>query len=177
MATINIKMHEFEAFNPKGYSARKAIQFKNNIISSLKKVGVREDDVDVPLETVVIKKVQASASWYQEGHYLHFSYKKSNFIENLYIVSKVIDLETNALLEHKKTKTEFIAEFTEDKDIETQRKEARKLLGVDENCLDMDEINKKYKELAKEHHPDKGGDVERFQAINRAHKMLKREIE
>ena len=48
---------------------------------------------------------------------------------------------------------------------------------MDENCLDLDEINKKYKELAKEHHPDKGGNTEDFKAINKAHKMLKRELE
>jgi len=169
MATINLKMHEFAAFNRKGYSARKAMQFKNSIISNLKKLGVREDDIEVPLETV--------ASWYQEGHHLHYSYKKSDFIENLYTVSKVIELETNDLLDHKKTKEEFIAEFTEDEDVETQRKEARKTLGVDENCLDLDEINKKYKGLAKEHHPDIGGNTEEFKTINKAHKMLKRELE
>ena len=58
-----------------------------------------------------------------------------------------------------------------------KRKEARKLLGVDENCTDLDEINKKYKEPAKECHPDKGGDTEKFQALNRTHKTLKRELE
>ena len=174
---MTLKMHEFPVFNRKGYSARKAIQFKNSIISSLKKAGVHEDDIDVPLETVVIKKVPAKVSWYQEGQYLHFSYKKSDFIENLYVVSKIIELETKALLENKKTKEEFIAEFTEDEDIETQRKESRKILGVDEDCLDLEEITKKYKDLAKEHHPDKGGNPEKFKEINKAHKTLKRELE
>ena len=42
----------------------------------------------------------------------------------------------------------------------------------------MDLINKKYKELAKEHHPDMpGGNTEKFKAINHAHKTLKRELE
>lgn len=177
MATISVKGHEFNSFQQKGYSIRKAVQFKNNIISTLKKLGVREDDIDVPLEVVMIKKAPASVSWYQDGHYLYFSYKNSTFIENLHVVLKVIELETQALLDHKKTKEDFIREFTEDLDIVAKRKEARKLLGVNENYLDMEEINKKYKELAKECHPDKGGDVEKFQAINRAHKMLKRELE
>jgi len=177
MATINIKMHEFNAFQQKGYSARKATQFKNNIITSLKQIGIREDDINVPLEAVVIKKAPASVSWYQEGRYLYFSYKNSIFIENLHAVSKVIELETQALLNDEKTKEEFISAFTEDLDIEEKRKEARNLLGVDENCVDLGEINKRYKDLAKECHPDKGGDMEKFQVINTAHKMLKRELE
>ncbi|MFH0752054.1 MAG: J domain-containing protein [archaeon] len=177
MTIINVKGHEFSSFQQKGYSARKAIQFKNKIISNLKKLGVKEDDIEIPLETVVIKKVPASASWYQEDNYLYFSYKNSTFIENLHIVSKIIELETQALLNNKKTKEEFIREFTEDTDIEEKRKEARELLGIDENCTDLEEINKKYKELAKECHPDKGGNTEKFQILNRAHKMLKRELE
>ena len=32
-----------------------------------------------------------------------------------------------------------------------------------------EEIKKSYRKLAKEHHPDKGGDEERFKKIGRAH--------
>ncbi len=177
MATISVKRHEFNAFQQTGYSARKATQFKNSIIGHLKQLGVREDDIEVPLEVVVIKRAQASVSWYQEGQYLFFSYKKSTFIENLHVILKVIELETQALLNNEKTKEEFISAFTEDRDIMEKRKEARNLLGVEEDCIDLNEINKRYKELAKECHPDIGGDTERFQVINIAHKTLKRELE
>ena len=66
--------------------------------------------------------------------------------------------------------------FNEDQDIEKQRVEAREILGVEKDCLDLEVINAKYKNLAKNHHPDAGGDQEMFKKINRAHKMLKKEL-
>ncbi len=65
-------------------------------------------------------------------------------------------MEVEALLDEKKTIKEFIDLFSEDHDIESKRKEARETLGVNEESINWNEIDKKYKMLAKEHHPDKG---------------------
>jgi hypothetical protein len=179
MTTITVKGYEFNAFNVKDSFSRRAIQFRNNILESLKKLGLTEDDIDVPLETLAIKRAPASALWFIEGYRLYFSYSKAEkFVENLYVVSKVIEQEVKSLLDGKKTFEEFVTDFTEDKDIEDQRKKARELLGVSHDSKDLELINKKYKELAKAHHPDmEGGDLEKFKAINKAHKTLKRELE
>jgi len=174
---VQIKGHEINMF-VKDSSLRRAQQFKSNIIASLKKIGLTQDDADIPIETFVIKRVQASCSWYFDGHHLYISYNGGKFIENLYAISKVIEIEVNALLNEEKTKEEFVAVFAEEKDIVKQRKEARELLGVKEDCKDLKEINSKYKELAKLHHPDTdSGDTETFKKINKAHKLLKRELE
>ena len=45
------------------------------------------------------------------------------------------------------------------------------VLGVDENA-DKDTIKKAYRKLAKEYHPDKGGDINKFNAINKAYQQL-----
>lgn len=177
MTALKVRGYELEPFNLKGSSQRKAIQLRNNIFASLKKIWVGEDDIEIPLEAVVIKKAQASVSWYMEGQHLYFSYKALSFIENLYVVSKIIELEVTALLDERKTVNEFIAVFSEDDDVESKRKKAREVLRVSEDSLDWDEIDKKYKLLAKEHHPDKGGSADKFKEINNAHKILKRELE
>jgi len=44
-------------------------------------------------------------------------------------------------------------------------------LGVSKNA-DADAIKKAFRKLAKTHHPDRGGDPERFKALNRAHDVL-----
>lgn len=49
--------------------------------------------------------------------------------------------------------------------------DAYQLLGVDSNCSD-DKLKKKYRELAKSKHPDKGGDPEEFKKINEAHQFI-----
>jgi curved DNA-binding protein len=44
-------------------------------------------------------------------------------------------------------------------------------LGV-ENTASQDDIKRAYRKLASQHHPDKGGDVQRFQEIEEAYRIL-----
>ena len=179
MVKLTVKGHEFSMFQVRDSYTRRAVQFKNNILESLRKIGLTEDDIEVPLEVFALKKAPASASWYIDGHHLYYSYNLSlKFVENLYVVSKVIELEVEALLQEKITVEEFIAKFSEDHDIESKRKQAREVLGLDPHIMDLELINKTYRDLAKEHHPDMPlGNTERFKEINNAHKLLKRELE
>lgn len=179
MTTLSIKGHTFKPFVVKDSFNRRALVFKNTIIQSLGKLGLTEDDIDVPMEVMALKRAPASALWYLGGYRLYYSYNGSvKFVENLYVVSKVIELEVVSVLNGEKTAEDFIRDFTEDKNIETQRKQARELLGVEPDTMDLNLINQKFKQLAKQHHPDMpGGSHETFKAINHAHKTLKRELE
>ena len=178
MALLIIKGHEFNALVIKDSFQRRVVQFRNKIIETLSRIGLEDHQIDVAEDISAIKRFAASASWYFEGHHLHYSYSAAGkYVDNLYVVFRVIELEVEALLSEKKTAEEFISDFTEDKDIAKQRKEAREMLGVNEDCLDLALIDKKFKELAREHHPDMpNGDHEKFKALNRAHKILKREL-
>ena len=177
MARITVKGHEFNELIIRDSYDRRAVLFKNNIIEILRKIGVDDDDVEVSLQRVARLKGHATASWYFEGNYMHFSYKLLNkFIENLYVVSKVIELEVKLLLNEEITVDEFVRHFSEEQDVEKEQQKAREILGVDKDCLDMELIIKNFKELAKKNHPDAGGDPEIFKKINLAHKTLKREL-
>ena len=179
MTKLKIKGHEINAIIAKDSYHRRAVQYRNKIIDTLRKIGLTEDDADVPVEAAAMKKAPASATWYFEGYYLHYSYTSSGkFVDNLNVVLKIIELEVNTLLNKKMTVNEFISEFSEDKDVKKQREKARDALGVGQDTIDLNLIDKKYKELAKQHHPDMpDGDTNKFKAINRAHKILKRELE
>lgn len=177
MARITVRGHEFNELIIKDSYDRRALQFKNTILATLQKIGLTENDVEVVLPKIARLRGTAAASWYFDGRNMYFNYKSgATFVQNLYVVSKVIEAEVALLLAKTKTVEEFIRDFIEDRDIETQRLEARKILGVEENCLDIEVINKSYKQLAKQQHPDLGGDLEKFKEINNAHKMLKREL-
>lgn len=178
MAKIRIKGHEFEAIAVRDSFNRRAIQFQNNIINSLRKLGLTIDDIDIKIEPNVIKKMPASVSWYMNRHHLHYSHNsRSKYVENLYVVFKVIDLEVNALIEERRTIEEFISEFSEDMDVAKKRIEAREVLGLHKDIDDLAIIDKAYKDLAKQHHPDtENGSTSKFKEINHAHKILKREL-
>ena len=179
MAIITIKGHEFNAVLARDSFGRRALQYKNKIISALSKIGLISDDIIIDLEPVAIKNVPASATWYSEGYRMYYSYKSAKrYVDNLYVVYKVIELEVADLLAERKTFEEFLLDFVEKDDVEHMRKEAREILGVEPDVLDMDIIDKKYKDLAKKYHPDMDeGDAEMFKKINNAHKILKRELQ
>jgi len=179
MAVITAKGHNFDIVIVKDSFSRRAVQFRNNIIQSLKKIGLNEDYVDVELEACAFKKAPASATWFFDGRRMYYSYDLGDkFVDNLNVVSKVIELEVNAVINQRKLVEDFISAFSEDGDVEEQRKDARIALGIGTDVKDLSIINQRYKTLAREHHPDTpNGDAEKFKAINHAHKVLKRELE
>lgn len=178
MANLTIKGHVFKEVLARDSYVRRALQYKNNILKTLSKIGVVSDDVEIEIEPVANKNVPASATWYIDGYRMYYSYKSATkYVDNLYVVSKVIEFEVADMMAKTITFDEFLLEFTEKEDVEHMRKEARELLGVDKDDLNIDNIDRKYKELARKYHPDMPeGDTEMFKKINNAHKILKREL-
>ena len=109
---------------------------------------------------------------------MYYSHNMQNkFVDNLHVLFKVIEIESNQILSEKKTFDDFISEFMEDSDVDDKRKEARAFFGIDNDLNDFELITKKYKAMAKELHPDMhSGDIEKFKQLNIAHKILKREL-
>lgn len=157
---------------------RRAVQVANEITAQLGKIGVYEDDVDIEIEKVAMKKSPAVVTWYYDGDKGRFSYEgQNNYTENLYIIQEVLKLDIQRLLSDEISPDDFCRSYRDEDDIEEQRKEARELLGVAPDEQDFTIITKKYKALARKHHPDmEGGDHEMFQKINHAHKVLKKEF-
>ena len=172
---LNIKGFEIAEYKIQGSSSRRALMYKNSIISTLRKIGIPEDDINIELINVAIQNKPAAVSWYFHDSHLYFSYNKFNFVANMHVIAKLLERYVEALLNGEKSEEDFIRDFSEDVDVEEKRKQARELLGVGDT-KDAKEIDRKYKELAKDHHPDKGGDTKKFQEINKAHKLLKREL-
>ncbi len=178
MVTIKVKGFDINVPAIRDSYDRRAVQYVNSILETLRKLGLTDDDIYIKQETNGFRSAPASVSWYVDGHHLYYSYKLAKkYVENLYVVFKVIELEVQALLAGRKTMDEFMSDFMEGQDIEEQRKQARVTLGLEPHIVDTAVIDVAYKDLAKKNHPDMpGGDTETFKAINRAHKILKREL-
>ena len=176
MDTITVRGHTIRPFVSRGSPTRSAQQFKNVILKSLEKIGLDEDDIEISNEAVPIKRAPAKVSFYIDEDYLYISHKTGTYLQNLYVISKIIEAEVNAFLEDRITLEEFIDKFIEPEDVEERQKEARNILSVSEDSTDFKQIHENYKKLAKQHHPDAGGSVDEFKKVNQAHKTLKREL-
>ncbi|MEK6959392.1 MAG: molecular chaperone DnaJ [archaeon] len=178
METINIKGHKIILIPAKDSFNRRAVQHKNKLIFALEKIGVKSDDIELELGGHSGREAKATATWFYKGHRMQYECTtQKKFVDNLYIVSKVIEGEVENVLSEKKPLEEFIEEFAEDEDVNDERKEAREFFGLAPNHKNIDEVNLRYKEMAKTLHPDMPtGDIDKFKKLNHAHKILKREL-
>lgn len=178
MPIFTIKGREYTLSPVRDSYDRRAQQYYNALLAAFKKVGLTEDDLDVSIEPRAMRNLPASVSFWLGDRHCHYSFSGcTKFVENLQIVLQVLERELAALVNEETTLEEFHTKFAEDKDVTQKRAEAREILGLAADARDMTEINKRYKDLAKQHHPDIGGDTEMFKKINNAHKTLKRELE
>ena len=79
MVIITVKGHEIKAVTIRDSFSRRAVQYKNDIIASLRKLGLTTNDLDFEPEVNAIRKAPASVSWYfskRNLHYSHFSQNK-----------------------------------------------------------------------------------------------------
>ncbi|MBT5023554.1 J domain-containing protein [Candidatus Woesearchaeota archaeon] len=175
---VNIKGHEFSKLTIRDSYNRRALQYKNNIINCLRSLGISEDDIEIELEPVAMRKGQASVAWYVWNEHLFLSYNgSSKFVDNIAMVAQIIKYFINLLEKNEITQEEFLEIFMEEPDILEQRKNARSVLCVEEDSLDFEKIHENYKKLSKKFHPDMPeGNTERFKRINKAHKILKKEL-
>jgi hypothetical protein len=178
MEITKIKGHSINVVNAKDSFNRRALQYKNKLISALEKLGTVRDDIELEIGGNCGRKAKATVTWYYDGHRMQYeNASQKRFVDNLCVVSQVIEKEVSLVLSEKKPLEEFIEEFAEDEDVHDERKEAREFFGLEEDHKDINEVNRKYKEMAKTLHPDTPtGDVEKFKKLNHAHKILKREL-
>ena len=114
MVKIKAKGYEFELKTVTSGYDRKAVLYANNICDALKKLGLTPDDVKVTTDILGNKNLPAFAEWYFDGHHLQYRYGGCNrFIDNLQIISRVIEMEVNELVLCKKTVADFVYDFTE----------------------------------------------------------------
>ena len=178
MSEVSFKGHKIKPEIIKSNYHRKALLFKNKIISVLGETGVGVDDIELDFNGMEVKKAKASVTWYFDVNMLYYqNNSQEKYVENLYVVFKVIEGEVELLKSRKKSLMDFIEEFREDDGLEEKRREAREFFGLDYTTNDFELVDKKYKELAKSLHPDMpNGDVEKFKQLNHHHKILKREL-
>jgi hypothetical protein len=178
MQVLKIKGHTVNFVPTRASHNRYALQYKNKLISVLEKLGTKRDSVEIEFDGFCGRTAKATVLWFFDGHRMYYEVtSQKSYVDNLFVIMKIIENEVNLVLENKKPIGEFLKEFEEDEKVHDERKNAREFFGVEHDHKDIEEINKKYKLLARDLHPDMpNGDIEKFKQLNHHHKILKREL-
>ena len=121
MAKLKIKGNEFEISFTNNSSSRYATLFRNKIFVSLKKIGIPQHHIKLKEEIFSIKKAGAEVHWFFNGFNCYYSYnRQERYVDNLQVISKVIDIEVDSILGERKTFEEFITDFSEDDEWEDE---------------------------------------------------------
>lgn len=122
MAKLSLKGYEFEDVSVKDSFNRRELAFTNNIIRTLKQIGVDEDQIEVSHETLPLTKKPACVSWYHKERHHYYSYSGKRFVDNLFIVNKIISLSVLDVIEARKSYEDFSLDFLEEIDVEDKGK-------------------------------------------------------
>ena len=188
MTQIRVKRFDISFNEIRNGFDRKATLFCNNIIEEIKKIKLNRDFIKFPETHSAHRREFAKVILYYNHHKLIFTHNsQKRFVDNLFIVSKLIEFEIKELNEKNLTSEKFISKYQEehveggknDKKAQNNlREESFKILNLEEQDFNLENLNNNYKKLARKHHPDlNGGDTTEFTKINKAHKLLKKELE
>lgn len=127
-------------------------------------------------EPVICRNKKTSILWhltewnYEVGDYIR-AYRESTITpeEREIIRETAKEYKKKYEEEHRKFRAEFGNLFDFSKMLGI--KDNYKILGI-ENNASKEDVKKAYRKLSKEHHPDLGGNVDKFREINEAYKKV-----
>lgn len=97
-------------------------------------------------------------------------------VDNVASIAQVIEQDVKSIRRGLKSFGQVMNQFRLDSPSGERIKTPREIIGVEENCKDFEYITFKYKQRAKEIHPDKTGDKKAMQELNEALAQLHTEL-
>lgn len=155
-------------------------QIKTEIIKALGRVGITPEYISLPTPRNELKRDEpANICWYVNGDkYFYKCDTQRNYRDNLGVIGKLVEIETyairNGLKSFAQVMNQFRLGYSEDM---IKIKTPRDILGVPEDVNDIEYVKFRFKQLSKDHHPDSGGDAEKFKEIIAAKDELLKELE
>lgn len=147
---------------------------RNDILTWLKRIGISGEYVSINYGASM-RDSWAEVSWEVNGKpYFYRCQSQNRPVDNLAAVEQLVHQEVLFIQRGIKTLGQMLNQFAlpAPEDIKDSF-DPRKVLGIPKNVTDKEYIKYKFREAAKKHHPDKGGDPEKFKDIQKAWEMLK----
>lgn len=164
------------------YRSRNSIAYyKRKILEAFSKIGIEPPYLDVVFgggmgHTSTDGWAEVTWTISNKDH----SYKCSSqprAVDNLAAIAQIIEVDSKAIRRGLKTFGQVMNQFRIGYDPDAPHtRTAREIIGVPDSMNDLEYITFKYKQKAKELHPDQSGDAEEFKELNEAYEQLKKEL-
>jgi len=157
-----------------------AFVISEKIYHALSSIGIAKEFITLNIPRNPLKyDTAAEIAWVVNGEDHYYSCNtQETYRDNLGVISKVIIQDAYAIRNGMKSFGQVMNQFKIGYDESGDKiRSPREILGVPDSMNDLDYIRFKYKQKAKELHPDTGGDPEEFQELQEAYDSVKKELE
>ena len=179
MTSIEVNGKSIKIRPTKSKFERSAFQISQEIYQAFERIGITRDFITLELPRNPLKNdLPAEIAWVVNGKDHYYSCDtQETYRDNLGVISKVIIQDAYAIRNGMKSLGQVMNQFRIGYDPESPNiKTPRQILGLSESMNDFEYIKYKYKQKAKEMHPDTGGDPNQFNELNEAYNALKKEF-
>jgi len=164
---VEIKVNQMTAGGHHGY-------YKRNIVKWLDRIGIEKDYISIEYSSYGYEQPWAEVRWMVNGK--EHSYRctsQESATKCLAAVEQLVHYEVIFIERGIKTFTQVMNQFLIGNN--TSGRSPHEVLGIPPSMNDKQYIKWKYKRLAKEFHPDTGGDPEKFKELKEAYDKLMEE--
>lgn len=162
------------------YRAKFSIAYyRRKAIEALGKIGIESRYIDIQYGggSGLREEAWAEMSWTVNGQdYTYRCDSQTREVDNVASIAQVIEQDVKSIRRGLKSFGQVMNQFRLDVPSGERIKTPREIIGVEDYCNDIDYIKFKYKQRAKEIHPDKTGANKEMQELNEAFAKLQEEL-
>jgi len=177
MVEVEINGFTFEIKSNLINSSQGIPLLRQQIYKWLKRIGIDKDYISIEVGPFP-KDKWAEVRWEVNGD--DFFYRCSSQTNNkncLAAIEQLVHQEVIFIERGIKTFGQVMSQFRLGYDPDGKKiMNPYQILGIDPKITDREYMAYRFKTLAKQNHPDSGGDPEKFKEINEAYKQLKEQL-
>ena len=161
---VEIKVNKMSVSGQHGY-------YKRNIFNWLDRIGIEKEYINVDHSVYGYEQPWAEVRWIVNGkEYRYRCSSQDTGTKCLAAVEQLVHFEVLFIERGIKTFTQVMNQFLLEN--HTGGRSPHEVMGLPIDMKDKEYIKWKYKRLAKELHPDTGGDPEKFKELKEAYDQL-----
>lgn len=179
MPTIEVNGKRVEIKINKTNAGKNINAYKRDIMRWLDRIGITEEYISIEHSHYGYEDPFAEIRWVVNNKEYYYKCSTQETATGcVAAIEQLVHYEVIFIERGIKTFGQVMNQFRIGYDPDSPRqKTPREILGIPEHINDREYIKFKYKQKAKELHPDKGGDADKFKGLKQAYDAILKELE